>query len=115
VAFFADHRLEERPEGARFGLSTGFLDVLLATREERIPVVPMLATGRGWKLRLHQNPLLAPLLRAGSRLVDTPYPPVVYTENTLRVGRPVLWCDGNGESTLEEFRRAVELGLGALY
>jgi 1-acyl-sn-glycerol-3-phosphate acyltransferase len=115
VAMFGDLALEDRPEGARYGTSARFLDVLLATRTERIPVVPLVVRGQGWKLRLHQNPLVAPLLRAGSRVVDTPYPQVLYTENTLRLGRPVYWRDGSRESTLEEFRRDVELSLGALF
>jgi 1-acyl-sn-glycerol-3-phosphate acyltransferase len=114
VAMFGDLALQERPEGARYGLDARFIDVLLATHAERIPVVPLVARGQGWKLRLHQNPLLAPLFRAGSRVVDTPYPQVLYTENTLRVGRPVYWRDGAREITLEEFRREVELSLGAL-
>lgn len=115
VALFANPELQDRPEGARPGFSTRFIEVLLAARAERIPVVPLLARGQGWQLRLHQNPLVAPLLRAGSRLVDTPYPPVLFTDNTLRVGRPVFWGDGEGKGTLEDFRRAVELSLGALY
>lgn len=115
VALFGDHRVENRPEGARPAVPTRFLEVLLAARQDRIPVVPLLARGQGWQLRLHQNPLLASMLRAGARVVDTPYPPVLYAENTLRVGRPVFWGEGHGDATLEDFRRAVELSLGALY
>ena len=113
VVLFGDFKIEDRPEGPRHGIPTAFLDVLLATSSERIPVIPVLARGRGWEIALHKHPLLAPLVRAGARLVDTPYPPVLYADNTLRIGRPVYWRDG-GESTLEDFRRTLELGLGAL-
>jgi 1-acyl-sn-glycerol-3-phosphate acyltransferase len=115
VALYGDHGFGLRAADSNSASPTRFLEILLATRSERIPVVPVLAAGRGWQMRLHNNPLLSPLLRAGARLVDTPYPPVLYAENLLRLGRPVFWRDGGGDSTLEDFRKAVELSLAALY
>lgn len=113
VALFVQPELEERPEGPRYTLPPAFLDVLLATRGERIPVVPAFAAGRGRQLRLADNPLLARLLRAGASVADWSWPPVLYSDNALRLGRPVLWRDGGG-STLQDFRAQVEDSLGAL-
>jgi 1-acyl-sn-glycerol-3-phosphate acyltransferase len=114
VAFFVSPEVEQRPEGPRYGLPPAFLDVLLATKGERIPVLPALAAGRGRRLRLLDNPLLARLLRAGASVAEYAWPPVLYSDNVLRLGRPVYWRDGGG-STLQEFRTQVEDSLGALY
>lgn len=114
VVLFTDHMIEPRPEGPRYTVAPAFLDVLLATRSDRIPVVPLLGVGQGRRLQLDTNPLVAPLLHAGARVLDTPFPPVLYTENALRIGRPIFWRDG-GSSTLQSFRRSVEDSLGALF
>ncbi len=113
VALFVQPEIEERPEGPRYALPPAFLDVLLATRGERIPVVPAFAAGRGRQLKLLDNPLLARLLRAGASVADWSWPPVLYSDNALRLGRPVIWRDGGG-STLQDFRTQVEDSLGAL-
>lgn len=115
VVLFTEHMLEPRPEGPRMTVAPAFLDVLLATRSDRIPVVPLRAVGKGRRIQLDSNPLVAPLLQAGARVLDTPFPPVLYTENALRVGSPVYWRDGGGTSTLQAFRRTVEDSLGALF
>jgi 1-acyl-sn-glycerol-3-phosphate acyltransferase len=115
VALFGDFGLGLRAVNSSPSSPTRFLEILLATRSARIPVVPVLAAGHGWQLKLHNNPLLSPLLRAGARLVNTPYPPVVFTENLVRLGRPVFWREGGPETTLEDFRKAVEHSLAELY
>lgn len=115
AAIFAPYQLERRVEGERYALPPAFLDVLLATRSERIPVVPLLNRGFGWQLRLQHNPILAPLLAVGAAVFDPAWPPVVYAENVLRIGRPVLWRDGDGATTLHDFRGQVEDSLGALF
>lgn len=115
VVVFEEHGLEERPEGQRVTLSPAFLDVLLATRSDRIPVVPLRTIGRGRQLKLHNNPLLSPLLQAGSQVFDPAIPAVLYAENAVRIGRPVYWRDGSGATTLQGFRRMVEDSLGALF
>jgi 1-acyl-sn-glycerol-3-phosphate acyltransferase len=115
VAVFADHWLEPRPEGPRYTVSPAFLEVLLATRSDRIPVVPLLCQGQGWQLQLQRNPLLSRMIHAGTRVFDPAHPPVLYTQNTLRVGRPVYWRDGSSEMTLQGFRHSVEDSLGALF
>ena len=111
---FVAHALEPRAEGPRWALSPTFLDVLLATAGERIPVVPALAVGRGRKLKLLDNPLFARLLRAGRQVADPAWPPVLFSDNALRLGRPVYWRDGTG-STLQDFRGQVEDSLGPLF
>jgi hypothetical protein len=115
VAVFTDLAIESKPEGPRYTVSPAFLDVLLATRSERIPVVPMLCHGQGRQLQLQHNPFLAPLISAGARVLQSEHPPVLFTENSLRVGRPVFWRDGAGASTLQGFREEVEDSLGALF
>jgi 1-acyl-sn-glycerol-3-phosphate acyltransferase len=115
VALFGDYQLEPRPEGPRYTVSPAFLDVLLATRSENIPVVPLLSLGGGRRVQLQRNPLVAPFLRVGARVFDTTYPPVLFTENTLRVGRPVFWRAGGRPTTLQAFRREIEDSLGSLY
>ncbi|HEY9721812.1 MAG TPA: lysophospholipid acyltransferase family protein [Oscillatoriaceae cyanobacterium] len=114
VAVFTDLAIERRPEGPRYTVSPGFLDVLLATRSEHIPVVPMLGEGRGRKLALTANPLLSSMWHASAQVLASEYPPLLYSENTLRVGRPIYWRDGGQSGTLQDFRRAVEDSLGAL-
>ena len=114
VAFFVQPVVEQRPEGPRYTIPPAFLDVLLATRGERIPVVPALAVGSGRQLRLLDNPVLARLLRAGASVADWAWPPVLYSDNALRLGRPIYWRDG-GDSTLQAFRNHLEDSLGALY
>jgi 1-acyl-sn-glycerol-3-phosphate acyltransferase len=115
VAVFADLQLEPRPEGPRYTLPPGFLDVLLATRSDRIPVVPLLAVGQGRKLNLKTTPFLSSLVNASSQVMQAAYPPVLYSDNALRIGRPVYWRDGSRETTLQGFRREVEDSLGALF
>lgn len=113
VAVFTDLAVEPRPEGQRYTVSPAFLDVLLATRSERIPVVPLLSDGRGRRLALTANPLLSSVWRASTQVLASEHPPVLFSENTLRVGRAIYWRDG-GQGTLQDFRRAVEDSLGAL-
>ena len=115
VAVFADHRLEPRAEGPRYTVSPAFMEVLLATRSERIPVVPLLCQGHGWQLHLHRNPVLASMFNASARVFDPAHPTVLFTQNTVRMGRPVYWREGASEKTLNGFRLAVEDSLGALF
>jgi 1-acyl-sn-glycerol-3-phosphate acyltransferase len=115
VAVFADHWLEPRPEGPRYTVSPAFLDVLLATRSDRIPVVPVLNVGQGWQMQVERTPLLGRLLTTTTRLFNTSHPPVLYSQTTLRVGKPVYWRDGSNQTTLQSFRGAIEDSLGALF
>ena len=115
VAVFADHWLEPRPEGPRYTVNPAFLEVLLATRSDRIPVVPLLCEGRGWQLQLQRNPMLSRMITMGTRVFDPAHPPVLYSQNTLRIGRPVFWREGSNQMTLQEFRQAIEDSLGALF
>jgi 1-acyl-sn-glycerol-3-phosphate acyltransferase len=115
VAVYADHWLEPRPEGPRYTVAPGFLEVLLATRSDRIPVVPLLCEGRGWQLQLQRNPLLSRMINMGTQVFDPAHPPVLYAQNTLRIGRPVYWRDGSSQMTLQGFRHAIEDSLGALF
>jgi hypothetical protein len=108
-----DLHLEPRVEGPRYTIPPAFLDVLLATVSERIPVVPVLCQGRGFQLKLTKTPFIAPLLAAGSRVVSPDWPPIVFARNTVRIGRPIYWRDG-AATTLQEFRRKIEDSLGAL-
>jgi len=101
-------------QSPRYGLPPAFLDVLLATREERIPVVPVLSAGRGRSLRLGENPLIARLMRVGASVADPAWPPVLFSDNLMRIGRPVYWRDGKG-TTLQAFRDDVEASLAALF
>lgn len=114
VALFVGHDLTAREGSPRYHLPPAFLDVLLATAEERIPVVPVLSLGRGRSLRLGANPLLAGLMRAGAQFADPAWPPVLYSDNLMRLGRPVYWRDGKG-TTLQAFRDDVESSLAALF
>ena len=114
VALFVDYLAERRSDGLRYTVGTGFLDVLLATMSDRIPVVPVFCQGRGWQLELSEAPLLRALWHTGSRVVSANTGTVVYTDTTVRIGRPIYWRDGRGETTLSGFRREVEDSLGAL-
>jgi 1-acyl-sn-glycerol-3-phosphate acyltransferase len=115
VVVFADHWLEPRPEGPRYTVSPAFLEVLLATRSDRIPVVPVLNVGQGWQFHLDRTPMLASMFQATTRVVNTKHPPVLYSQTTMRLGRPVYWRDGSNQMTLQGFRGAVEDSLGALF
>ncbi|MOA60088.1 hypothetical protein D3C78_1848820 [compost metagenome] len=87
----------------------------MATRSDRIPVVPLLCEGRGWQLHLQRNPMLARMITMGTRVFDPAHPPVLYAQNTLRIGRPVFWREGSTQMTLSGFRQAIEDSLGALF
>jgi 1-acyl-sn-glycerol-3-phosphate acyltransferase len=115
VAVFAEHWLEPREGGPRYTVSPAFLEVLLATRSDRIPVVPVLNVGQGWQFHLDRTPMLASMLNASRRVVNTAHPPVVYSQTTVRLGRPVYWRDGARQMTLQAFRGSVEDSLGALF
>ena len=71
--------------------------------------------GQGWQLQLQRNPMFSRMIQAGTRVFDPAHPPVLYSQNTLRVGRPVYWRDGTSQTTLQGFRGAVEDSLGALF
>lgn len=105
---------ERRYEGPRYSIPPAFLEVLLATRSERIPVVPALTEGHGWRIEPTRHPLLAGLMSAGARVFNPAHPPVLYTDNRVRLGRPVYWRAGT-DATLSDFRREVEDSLGALF
>jgi hypothetical protein len=53
-------------------------------------------------------------MRAGAAVADPAWPPVLFSDNLMRIGRPIYWRDGKG-TTLQAFRDDIESGLAGLF